>query len=180
MRASGFKWQQLLRPLFNLTLPVAAFLLLSNLALAPAASSLSDRKLEEALRTAAVWGLQAGQFHALQGGELVIYVEALENDGRTLRNVFIYQDQGETEQVWIAERGEYWLDPETRSRYLTLENGQITQAVQGQLDVRILGFQRNDLLLPEPEVKAADVKLASLSTADLLAEADAPAWAELQ
>ncbi len=180
MRASGFKWQRLLRPLLNLTLPVAALLLVSGLVLAPAASSLSDRKLEEAFRTAAVWGLQAGQFHALQGGELVIYVEALEDEGRTLRKVFIYQVQGDVEQVWTAERGEYWLDPETRGRYLALENGQITESVQGRLDVRVLSFERNDLLLPEPEVKSSDVKLASLSNGDLLAAADNPAWAELQ
>lgn len=180
MRASGFKWQQLLRPLFNLTLPVAALLLVTGLVLAPAASSLSDRKLEEAFRSAAVWGLQAGQFHAIQNGELVVYVESLEDEGRTLRNVFVYQVQGELEQVWIAERGEYWMDPESRGRYLTLENGQITQSEPGKLNVRILSFARNDLLLPEPEVRSSDVKLASLSNSDLLSTADAPAFAELQ
>lgn len=180
MRASGFKWQQLLRPLLNLTLPVAVALLLIGLVLGPAASDLSDRKLEEAFRTAAVWGLQAGQFHAMQKGELVVYVEALEDEGRTLRKVFVYQVQGEQEQVWIAERGEYWVHPETRERYLTLENGQITESVPGQLDVRILSFERNDLLLPEPEVGSSDVKLASVSSYDLLAIADTPAWAELQ
>jgi lipopolysaccharide export system permease protein len=180
MRASGFKWQQLLRPLFNLLLPVAILLVLSGLVVAPAASALSDRKLEEAFRTAAVWGLQAGQFHAMQRGELVIYVEALEDEGRTLRKVFIYQVRDDQEQVWIADRGEYWMDPETRERYLVLEDGQITENVAGRLDVRVLGFERNDLLLPEPEIRRSDVKLASLPTGDLLVTADAPAWAELQ
>ncbi len=180
MRASGFKWQQLLRPLFSLILPVAVMLALSGLMVGPAASALSDRKLEEAFRTAAVWGLQAGQFHAMQKGELVVYVEALEDEGRTLRKVFVYQVQGEKEQVWIAESGEYWLDPETRERFLILENGQITESVPGQLDVRVLQFERNDLLLPEPEMRDTDVKLASMSTNDLLLAADPPAWAELQ
>jgi len=180
MRASGFRWQQLLRPLFNLVLPVAALILVVELQVAPASSAASERKLEEAFRAAAVWGLQAGHFHVLEDGNLVLYVEALEDDGRTLRTVFIHRQLGELEQVWIAERGEYWMDPETGQRYVTLENGQITESVPGRLDVKLLGFSRNDLRLPEPDPRSTSVRMASRPSADLLAEATPAAWAELQ
>jgi lipopolysaccharide export system permease protein len=180
MRASGFKWQQLLRPLFSLILPVAVMMLLVELAIAPASNAAADRKLQEAFRTAAVWGLQAGQFHVLEDGNFVVYVESLTEDGRAMQKVFIHRQLGETEQVWIADRGEYWMDPETGERYITLENGQITENLPGQLDVNLLSFSRNDLRLPEPENRSDTVKMESRPSRDLLAESSAESWAELQ
>lgn len=180
MRASGFKWQQLIRPLFNLIVPVAVLMLVVELSIAPTSSATADRKLDEAFRTAAVWGLQAGQFHVLQNGDFVVYVESLEDEGRALRKVFIHRQIEDVEQVWIAERGEYWMNPDTGQRFITLENGQITENIPGQLDVKLLRFSRNDLRLPEPDVRSTTVKMASRPSTDLLAEASSEAWAELQ
>ena len=80
MRASGFRWQMMLRPLFNLLLPVSVVLLLIGLYVAPLSSSLAQEKLENAFRNAAEWGLQTGQFHVLQDGDLVLYVADVERD----------------------------------------------------------------------------------------------------
>ncbi len=151
MRSSGFRWQMMLRPLFNLLLPVSAVLLFIGLFLAPVAASTTQQKLLDAFRNAAEWGLQTGKFHVLRGGDLVLYVEAVEKDGRTLRNVFIQQVDDEREQVWSAEKGFYWLDKTTGSRYLTLENGQITEGAKDSLDYRIMTFSRNDLKMPDQE-----------------------------
>lgn len=180
MRSSGFSWQQLLRPLLNLTVPVALMLLLIDLALAPMASQVSERKLDEAVRNASVWGLQAGQFHVMKKGELVIYVESLGPDGRSLNNVFVNLVDGEREQVWVARSGEYWLDPDTHERYLTLHDGEVTERLGERLDVRRLEFERNDLRLPEPEIRPRSNELESRASKDLLAVMDGPAWAELQ
>ena len=180
MRASGFKWQQLLRPLLNLIVPVAVLLLMVELAIVPTTSATADAKLAEGFRNATVWGLQAGQFHVLKNGKFVVYIEALEDQGRTLRNVFIHQSNGDSEQVWFAERGEYWMEPNTGERYLTLLDGQITETVSGQLDVKLLSFSRNDLRLPVPDIRTTTVKLASRPSTDLIAEASPAAWAELQ
>ena len=180
MRASGFRWQQLIRPLLNLIVPVAVLMLVVELAVAPASTATADRKLDEAFRNAAVWGLQAGQFHVLKDGEFVVYVEALEDEGRSLRKVFVHQQNGDFEQIWFAERGEYWMDPVTGEKYITLENGQITETVPGRLDVSVLSFSRNDLKLPERDVRPTSVRLESRSSTDLLAESSPEAWAELQ
>ena len=47
-------------------------------------------------------------------GELVLYVEAIEEDGSELRNIFIKQRQEEREQVWVAQKGRYWMDQRIR------------------------------------------------------------------
>lgn len=180
MRASGFRWQHLLPPLLLLTLPVATLLLAIELVFAPRATDTAARKLEEAVRNAAVWGLQAGQFHVMKRGRLVIYVESIGADGRSLNNVFVNMSNDESEQVWIAREGEYWLDPETKERYLTLRNGEVTERLGERLDARRLRFERNDLRLPEPESRSKEEKLDSKSSGELLTSRDAPARAELQ
>jgi len=161
MRSSGFKWQMMLRPLFNLLMPVAATLLLLGLFVSPLAATATQQKLLDAFRNAAEWGLQAGKFHVLKDGDLVLYVESVEKDGRTLNNVFIQLRQDDREQVWSAAKGYYWLDKETGGRFLTLENGQMTEGGVQSLDFRIMRFSRNDLKLPEQEerVKADSIEM---------------------
>ncbi|MDX1459830.1 MAG: LPS export ABC transporter permease LptF [Xanthomonadales bacterium] len=180
MRASGFSWRHLVRPLLHLTLPVAALLLVVELSVAPRTSAQADKVLDDALRTAAVWGLQAGQFHVLEDGSFVIYVQSLEDEGRVLSKVFVHQRRGDREQVWFADRGEYWLDPESGDRFITLEDGEITDWVPGNRDIKLLRFSRNDLRLPEIESRPGSQRLESQPSADLLADGGAAAWAELQ
>jgi lipopolysaccharide export system permease protein len=172
MRASGFRWTMMLRPLFNLLLPVSLVLLLISMLLVPSASSTALEKLEEAFKNAAEWGLQTGQFHVLQGGDLILYVAGVEKDGRTLNEVFIQQIRDDREQVWVAEKGYYWLDKEKGERYLTLENGQVTEGGRDALDFGIMQFSRNDLKLPVPERQrkknAAEQELSARPSADIL------------
>lgn len=180
MRSSGFSWRMLLKPLAALVFPVAALLLALTLWAAPRAAALSSDLLEEALRSASLWGLQAGRFQILQGGGLVLYVEEMDRDGRRLRNVFVRQADEEGDQVWSAREGEYWLDQETGKRYLTLTDGQVTDARPGARDVRVLSFDRNDLQLPDPPARQRGGGLESAPLADLLASDDAASRAELQ
>ena len=181
MRSSGFGWRQLLKPLLTLVLPLSLILLVLGLSVAPATARLAEKQLEEALRSAAVWGLQAGKFHVLRRGDLVLYAEAIEEDGLGLRNIFIKQRDEEREQVWVARKGRYWVDSQNGDRYLILEEGKVTDIAPGQLDLRVLSFSRNDLRLPEPESRGNKrTKINSKSSLDLVAEGDAGSIAELQ
>jgi lipopolysaccharide export system permease protein len=180
MRASGFHWRLLMRPLLMLILPVATVLLFIGLYISPQSASLTQQKLEQAFRNAAEWGLQTGQFHVLRGGDLVLYVAAVEKDGRTLRHVFMQQRDEEREQVWAAEKGYYWLDEVTGNRYLTLENGQITEGGARSLDFRIMHFARNDLKLPELEQRGESDAIEARRTTALLFSSDPEEIAELQ
>lgn len=180
MRASGFSWTLMLRPLFNLVLPVAALLLAIGLFIAPLAAQKARDRLEDAFRTASEWGLQTGQFHVLRDGNLVLYVEAVEKDGQTLKNVFIRQKNADREQIWVAEKGYYWLNVQTGERFLTLENGQITEGGAATLDFGIISFSRNDLRVPEPERKSQAPEIEARSSNELLRSSDPVERAELQ
>jgi len=181
MRSSGFGWRNLLKPLLSLVIPMAVALLVLGLWLAPTTARMAEEQLEKAFRSAAVWGLQAGKFHVLRQGELVLYAEAIEEDGSTLRNIFIKQRQAEREQVWVAQKGRYWMDVDTGDRYLVLEDGVVTDVAPGQLDVRVLSFARNDLRLPEPEFrKRKNTKINSVSSRELFNNGNTESIAELQ
>jgi lipopolysaccharide export system permease protein len=181
MRSSGFGWRQLLKPLFSLVAPLSAILLLLGLSITPKTAQMAEQQLEQAFRSAAVWGLQAGKFHQLQHGNLIIYAESIGEDGTSLRNIFIKQRDAEREQVWVAQTGRYWMDEETNERYLILEQGKVVDVAPGKLDLRILNFERNDLRLPEPEIqKRKKVKLNSKPTSELFKDGQAESIAEFQ
>jgi lipopolysaccharide export system permease protein len=181
MRSSGFGWRQLLKPLFRLVVPLAVLLLFLGLSIAPSSARMAEQQLEQAFRSAAIWGLQAGKFHVLKRGDLVLYAEAIDEDGATLRNIFIKQRQEDREQIWVAQEGRYWMDSATGDRYLILEDGNIVDVAPGQLDLRTLNFARNDLRLPEPEFrKRKKAKINSKSSLDLLGDGNPESTAELQ
>ena len=180
MRSSGFDTRMLFRPLMALALPIAALLLLNELVVTPRTTAEAERRVEDALRSAALWGLKPGQFHVLQGGDLVIYIERVGADGRSLENIFVQQRRDDREQVWMAKAGRYWYDEETDARFLTLENGHITDRQPGRLDLRLLEFGRNDLKLPNPEPRDRSDDLASTPSKALLGTGDLAATAELQ
>jgi len=181
MRSSGFGWKQLLKPLLSLVIPLAMILLVLGLIVAPKTAQMAQQQLEDAFRSATVWGLQPGQFHVLRRGGLVVYVEGIDEDGGSLKNIFIKQREPEREQVWVAEKGRYWVDADSGDRYLILENGKVVDAAPGQLDLRVLNFKRNDLRLPEPEVrKQKKSKINMKSTVELLDDGSAESIAELQ
>ena len=181
MRSSGFGWKELMAPLLSLVIPMAIILLVLGWSVAPTSARMAEEQLEKAFRSAAVWGLQAGKFHVLRQGELVLYAEAIAEDGATLKNIFIKQRNEEREQVWVAQQGRYWMDTDTGDRYLVLEDGKVTDLAPNQLDLRILSFARNDLRLPEPEFrKRKNAKINSIATAKLLEDSNQESIAELQ
>ncbi|KAA9130788.1 LPS export ABC transporter permease LptF [Marinihelvus fidelis] len=180
MRSSGFSWLMLLRPLALLVLPVAVLLLVLTFVVAPRAAQKSDAALEEALRSAALWGLQDGRFHIMQGGDFVIYVERLDTEGRTLENVFVRQQDGLRTKIWQAATGEYWVDTTTGNRFLKLTDGQITDALPNARDLRVLQFERNDIMLPEPAMRTDEERLEARGFTELVTQGGAEASAELQ
>jgi lipopolysaccharide export system permease protein len=182
MRSSGFGWKQLMKPLLVLMLPLAGFLLVLGLSIAPRAAQMAEDQLREAFLSAVVWGLQPGKFHVLRKGELVIYAESIEEDGATLKNIFIKQKQELREQIWVASKGRYWVDGETGDHFLILEDGKITDLEPGKLDLRELHFVRNDLRLPQPEIrqKRDKPKVNLMPSGELLTEPDPAHSAELQ
>jgi len=91
MRACGFHWHKMLLPLAALVLPIAILLLIMTFWIAPRASLVAGEQLEQAYQSAVVWGLKPGQFHSMQQGQFVVYVESMAEQGGQFEKVFIFQ-----------------------------------------------------------------------------------------
>lgn len=95
-----------------------------SLDLTPANNAALDRFLVEQRVKAGFDRLQPGQFQVSNGGRRVTYAESLSEDRRTLNDLFIseYGDRGALTTIW-AKRGEQYVDENTGSRFLVLEEG---------------------------------------------------------
>jgi lipopolysaccharide export system permease protein len=111
----------------------------------------------EALRTAAMRGLEAGGFRALGGG-MTLHFGALDADG-ALREVFLQRDLpaiGDAParmQVLLARRAGYRLEPDANAIVVELIDGRSYEGTPGALDWRLSSFRRQLLRLPVPDAR---------------------------
>ncbi|MCH8497395.1 MAG: LPS export ABC transporter permease LptF [Marinobacter sp.] len=85
--------------------------------------------------------LAPGRFQTLASGGRVTYTEALSDDKRELRGVFIAEYSG-TDGITLlsAERGSQLIDEATGSRFLILEGGRRFEGVPGQAKLDVTSF----------------------------------------
>ncbi|MCZ6617188.1 MAG: LPS export ABC transporter permease LptF [Gammaproteobacteria bacterium] len=121
-----------------------------------------------------------GTFHSDSQGNRVTYSEEVSEDRRELKRVFIAEKiKGGGDVTLWAEKGSQYVDSDTGSRFLVLENGKRYQGQAGELDYRIVEFRKLIQRLSFEEVAASRAKIESKTTRTLLAAPDAAAQAEL-
>ena len=142
--------RRLLRPLLMLALPMVAVVALCSLWLGPWAKATSIRLIAESNRNLLVAGLEPGRFTELPGGDGVVYVGSMSNDGTRLGRIFVYRQSGERVDVTTARTGVVITEGE--DRVLRLEDGfRVEGPREVGRDFRLMRYASNDLLLPENE-----------------------------
>ena len=153
--ATGVGPRRLLRPFLMLVAPVVAAIALCSLWLGPWAKNFSQRMIDEGNRSLLVAGLEAGRFVELPGGNGVVYVGAMSNDGTRLGRVFVYQQENDRIDVTTARGGA--LSGEGQERYLTLDQGfRVEGPLREGRDFRLMRYESNELRLPDGEEKARE------------------------
>ncbi len=151
-----------------------------SLQVTPASNeALAGFMMEQRLRSA-FEAVNPGLFNVFDRDDRVVYAEAVSDDRRTLGNVFIseYRAQQPIVTVW-AERGRQYLDGETGSRFLVLENGRRYLGKSGSGDYRVTRFQTLSQRLTGQQRPRRAIDADALPTATLWRRADAEAAAEL-
>jgi len=177
--ACGFPPSRLLRTVTGLAFGVAVVVAGLSLYLGPWAEEQRHRVLDEAAATNQVEGVAAGRFTTLDGGESLIYVEAISNDRSHLRQVFARGEARGRSHVVMAQSAHRMQDPETGQTYLVLENGYRYEGRPGEPDFRIIAFAKHGLRLKTREVEASSRRRDALPTADLVASSHPADRAEL-
>lgn len=179
LNAVGVGPLRLLRPLLWVALPVVLAVGTCSLWLGPWAQRTAMGMIEQANRSLIVAGLEPGRFTSLPGGSGIVYIDGMNEDGTTLRGVFLYRDRDGRMDVMAAREGALQFEGE-RDRYLQLRNGHHSEGpIQGGLDFRMMRFATNEVALPERAETRDHDDPALLSTPDLLANGSSAAIAEL-
>ncbi len=187
MRATGFTWVNMLKPLIFLVLPLVALLLVNGLVLLSGAAKASDTAFEKAYKSAVLWGLRPATFHTLSKGDLVIYIESMGDSGNDLKNIFLLNRNKSPEnakiireQTWFAKSGRFWIDEATGKRYIELSDGEILDRDTSTLELKKVGFERAQLIMPENRQQVKSRDLQRKTSSELLASASSKDQSELQ
>ncbi|WP_328184589.1 LPS export ABC transporter permease LptF [Marinobacter sp. OP 3.4] len=132
-----------------------------------------DRIFHEQSQVTEFEMLAPGRFQTLESGGRVTYTEALSDDKRKLQGVFIaeYSEADQQLSLVVAEEGSQFVDEDTGSRFLVLQDGARFQGLPGELDYAITEFQAYGLKVAEQDVRGGEDE-EGMSTAQLMASDD--------
>ena len=134
----------------NMVLPLALLLAALVAALSciasPRLAALEDSLTMRARGEAQVTGLLAGSFNRFGDGGIV-YVESIDDDRRTMRNVFVRVARPDRDEVVTAERAYQSLQGPGNQRFMVLENGYRYAGNPGRADFVTTRFERHAVRL---------------------------------
>jgi lipopolysaccharide export system permease protein len=160
----GMGPQQLWRPLVLVGAPVVFVVGLASLWLAPLSARTAEKMIESANRSFLVAGLEPGRFVELPGRAGVLYVSELTSDGSRFKQLFVQRERDGRLDIITAAGGDLQLVGET----LRLDDGFRVEGAPGQLDYRMMHFERNEIRVPDREAAETLEDFEATPTFDLL------------
>lgn len=152
MRASGMGPGRLLVVVLAVALGWSAVMLGVSGWLAPLAAERTAELMTRVDEEALMAGIRPGHFQPIGPGGMTVYVGAVEEDSRRLREIFVHHEGPEGPELVTAQRGRVWVDPDDGARYLSLDDGQHLRHARGNggWPLSRVDFAENDLRLPPP------------------------------
>lgn len=130
------------RSLFLLAVPLALAMIALSLYVVPLCMDLLFELQTRARNEAEISLFTPGTFREVDGGQQVVYVGAIEDNGRELRKVFIQTLLPEGIAITTGEQGHQRIDADSGVRYMILNDGYRYEGNPGQGDYRNLHFRR--------------------------------------
>ena len=180
LTASGIGQLSLTRYLLWLVPVVLAINWAFTLYVAPWASSQIDEVRHAAENRSELSLLVAGRFTESKSGKLVMYVEALSEDQRELKNVFVQSRNRSKKSILSSETGYRYVDKDTGDEYMVLVNGYRYAGEPGQDDYRITKFKKHAVRIEEKSADAVRLRRSATPTAELWVSPNLRDKAELQ
>ena len=175
---AGLSLAQWMRPVLAFAVPFSLVILLLTLVLNP---WVQTKKFEyrQDLRSRSESSLIApGLFAESSAGQRVYYVESLNPLTGIVRNVFMQSRIDGQLGLVVAREGNYTQMPDG-SRYLVFKQGRRYEGTPGQLDYRIVQFDRYWMRLDPVPVGGKETGIRQAPLRELLADKTPPARAEL-
>ena len=179
--ACGYSKLQVLRDTLVLSLLSMFIAGGITLWLTPYSNGIEQALLDEVDASVGISALNPGRFEVLTGNA-VVYVEQIEDKGKTLAKVFVAHspktDDGRPSVV-IAQGGGINAQKDG-SQWLKLTQGQRYEGELDQLDFQILNFESYQVLIKERKAEDKKLRLYAMPTKALIGSNDLEFVSELQ
>lgn len=174
MFACGMKYRQLIAATLMPAAVFMAVLLINNIWVSPWSQTKANEAWARQAAVSPIDMLQAGQFTGLGEQGAVLYASQIDKTNDRLSDVFLSSG---LDNVFRAQTGSIWTDPDTGARYLILEDGTLQKGLPGEGDFSLSAFDRYGVMIQERVAKPIG-KAAAIRTGDLISN-DA-SWAQSQ
>ncbi|MBT9567770.1 MAG: LPS export ABC transporter permease LptF [Thiobacillus sp.] len=175
---AGLSLTQWIRPVLAFAVPFSLVILLLSLVLNPWAQAKKNEYRED-LRSRSESSLIApGLFAEASDGERVYYVEAMNPLTGVVRNIFMQTRVDGRLGLVVAKEGNHTELPDG-SRYLVFKNGRRYEGIPGQLDYRVVQFERYWMRLDPVPVSGDNTNIRQAPASELVRNSSPEARAEL-
>ena len=168
--ASGQSLLAWLRPVLRFAVPIVLLIAVLALLIAPWANQQIAESRQRFAQRDDVSRVAAGRFIESSGARRVFFVESVDLQGATVRNIFVSHRSQGREGVIVAREGVIEVGPDG-DRYLVLLQGRRYEGTPGQPQYRLLEFDRYSIRLDvRPDVPLAELGARAKPTRQLLRE----------
>jgi len=147
LRACGASARKIFYFSFPMIASMTVLVACMSLWLGPSIAYYRDVLLQQTATDGDVNTMVPGQFNATRDGKRVFYVEAISNDRKQLRNIFVAEEvnpsEGDKQATWSilsSASGVQKLDAQTQSMFVVSQDGHRYQGVAGQSDFSIIDY----------------------------------------
>ncbi len=150
MEACGIGGGRLFRAILIATLPIILLVTWLSMGVAPWSARMIDKLLSDQHGQAAeLAGVSAGRFNEYSQGDLIFYVESINQDEHRMQNLFVQHRRAGEMGLISAAAGYQKIDEESGDRFLVLENGYRYQGIPGAANYRVSEFDVYALRIQE-------------------------------
>lgn len=179
LAAGGVGLPQVIRSVFILIAPLALLSMFLSLQIQPWAAGKVQEIFKQEAKSVDVRGISAGRFSEYSRGDIVFYVEEIDEEGR-MSNVFIQNRQNSQLGIVSSDSGYIRDDPNSGGRFIVLEDGYRYQGVPGEAEYRITQFEEYAVRVGESSEGTKKVKRKAKPSEVLWDSSDSGDLAELQ
>jgi len=178
MQATGISPVRVARAALGASLSAAIVVAVLSLVIEPHVIEIKEETRLHAKETALQTAISAGQFMEYGKRGATFYVQELEADGQTLKNVFIHYDGRQRSRVLASARGYLSVDRASREHVVSLTDGWRYEGSPGNADYEITRFQSYSMHLNRGTGDETSIKATAMPTIELLRAPDPVRMAE--
>ncbi|MDH4274080.1 MAG: LPS export ABC transporter permease LptF [Gammaproteobacteria bacterium] len=180
MESCGIGLPRVIRSVMLIGLYFALGVIVLSMVIAPWAEEQQYRVRDQAAVDAEFAFIQPGRFQEIRGGQGVFYIESLEPDGKTMRDVFLQVEDETGLNIFAAQSGSLSKDDASGEHFLLLEKGYRYRWLPNNGGFRVYQYQRGGVRLVSPGLLSHGRSVAAKSTFDLWGSTLWPDIAEWQ